>query len=476
MASQTISRAVWGTVQIDHDTEEYNRAHAQLPWYYRHLARNWLTIFYSVPPSVLSILLFLGIDKAVNAVSVATTGDPGARLGMWFVVSTILLEVGVDIVRTDLNPAYIQTKPVYWIILAVVWSASLVASGGNLGMWAFGVYWLGWWLGVFVDVWFWSGQPVQNALWDAALIATFFLIGVSSLSGYIYVLSTVGGVAQLALTGCVYPTIAYCVQEVSASWHSVDADKGAGLSENDDVERGTFISVVVCNAAYVQLVNKVAIAQITSTYDFIGTMALSFAIEVLGKATVMWWHRNKAVVKDTVRQSTKSIIPSSDDAEPADPSGMPMRAPARAPARPPCFAKASHRHANGNDKKRYEFRIYYEELGESIATMVAFGALIGTEKLQPADGLSRLAFTLVCEYIADLVVWVMVELDGYNLANVVYRFSSARIGALVFAAISALVSVELGNEMVAMAVVNVLVNGTVGNSTSNGTMNVTEHQ
>ena len=137
--------------------------------------------------------------------------------------------------------------------------------------------------------------------------------------------------------------------------------------------------------------------------------------------------------------------------------------------------KAAHRHENANDKKRYEFRTYYEELGESVATTVAFGTLIAAGELQPVEGLARLAFALVCGYFADLGVWVMMETDGYYLTNVVYRFHPARIGALVFIVACGLISVELGNEMVAMAVVNATaVNGTVGNLTSNGTMNVTQ--
>ena len=114
--------------------------------------------------------------------------------------------------------------------------------------------------------------------------------------------------------------------------------------------------------------------------------------------------------------------------------------------------------------------MYYEELGESVTTMVAFGTLIAAGELQPAEGLARLAFALACEYFADLGVWTMMEWDGYNLTNVVYRSSPARIGTLVFMVLGALATVELGNEMVAMAAVNgTMLNGTM----PNGTMNVT---
>ena len=228
------------------------------------------------------------------------------------------------------------------------------------------------------------------------------------------------------------------------------------------MEKGTFITIVVFVEAGLELANKVAIARITSTYGFAGTMALSFAIEVLGRAAVLWWHRNKVaaeeVVTDGMTGSTIIPVVTSDES--------PNRTPRR---RVKSLKKAAHRHENANDKKRYEFRVYYEELGESVATMVAFGTLIAAGELQPAEGLARLAFALGCEYFADLGVWVMMESDGYNLTNVVYRFSPARIGTLVFIVALGLAGIELGNEMAAMAVVNVVANGTVGNSTSNKT-------
>ena len=162
---------------------------------------------------------------------------------------------------------------------------------------------------------------------------------------------------------------------------------------------------------------------------------------------------------ERVRKSGKMPVVTSDES--------PNRTPKRSSK---SLKKAAHRHENANDKKRYEFRVYYEELGESVATMVAFGTLIAAGELQPAEGLARLAFALACEYFADLGVWTMMEWDGYNLTNVVYRSSPARIGALVFMVLAALATVEVGNEMVAMAVVNVVANGTVGNSTMNVTL------
>ena len=84
--------------------------------------------------------------------------------------------------------------------------------------------------------------------------------------------------------------------------------------------------------------------------------------------------------------------------------------------------------------------------------MVAFGFLSAKKELKLADGLVRIASVLLCEFFAYLGVWVIMELDVYNLINVVYRFSLARIGTLVFAVVAELAGVHVGNEMAAMVV------------------------
>ena len=78
----------------------------------------------------------------------------------------------------------------------------------------------------------------------------------------------------------------------------------------------------------------------------------------------------------------------------------------------------TRQHDNANDKKRYEFKTFYQELGESVATTVALSVLTASGELQVADGLARLALALCCEYVADLGIWWWLELEGYNLTNV----------------------------------------------------------
>ena len=448
------------SVTVDHDTEDYNRANAKLPWYERLLARNGLTIVYSTFPSVLIVLVFLGVKAAVDAISHATSNEPGVRMSAWFVVGGIALEVATDIIKSHLDPNYIYGKPVLWVILLIVWSVSLLLTGGNLGMWSFAVWWLAWWVAIGLKNVFHDGVPVLRALFHGALYATVFLACAASVSGYIFVVSTVSGVAQVVLTGVAYPTIAHVLKELWFKVISQEMDRTSGVTENDDVENGTFISTVLMTETFLELANKIAIAQIARTDEFAGTMATSFVIEVLGKAAVMWWFKNKVVAEEVVEESIHEagilpVIPSSRNQSEQD-------------DRVESLKKAAHRHHNANEKKRYEFRTAYGELGEVVATVVAFGVLLAAGELQPAEGLGRLAFALVCEYLADLGVWCLMESEGYMLTNVVYRFAPVRIASLVCMTVAGLGAVELGNEMVWMAVLNA--NVTLGNGTANGTM------
>ena len=89
------------TATVKHDTNHYHRANARLPWYQRLLMRNFLTIFHSFLPSLLSVLAFYGVMAAVSAVTSEATDKPGSRMGMWFILGTFSVEVGVDIMRAS---------------------------------------------------------------------------------------------------------------------------------------------------------------------------------------------------------------------------------------------------------------------------------------------------------------------------------------------------------------------------------------
>ena len=50
-----------------------------------------------------------------------------------------------------------------------------------------------------------------------------------------------------------------------------------------------------------------------------------------------------------------------------------------------------------------------------MATGAAFGALIVSGRLELVEGLVRLAFALAVEYLSDIGVWLILELDGCEL-------------------------------------------------------------
>ena len=197
----------------------------------------------------------------------------------------------------------------------------------------------------------------------------------------------------------------------------------------------------------IELTNKAAIAQTANIYAFVITVLLSLSAQVVAKIATMAWFRHKTVL---VNKVAWYFVPRKENVE---------------QNREESFKKAGHRHKDANDKKRYEFRVYYEELGESVATMVAFGVLIMNGTLEPAEGFARLAFALFAETLADVGVWKILECDGYYIANVVYRFSIRRVGAVVAFVVAGLTMIEVGHGLVVISAVKAAVNETAKNST-----------
>ena len=108
-----------------------------------------------------------------------------------------------------------------------------------------------------------------------------------------------------------------------------------------------------------------------------------------------------------------------------------------------------------NDRKSYEFRLYYQELGETVATIAGFSSLIIDRSLSLGDGMARMVAALVAEYIADVIVWTVLEREGYYLCNVKYRISSFRVSSLIFAVICSVLMVSIGDDLIAMQAPNV---------------------
>lgn len=75
------------------------------------------------------------------------------------------------------------------------------------------------------------------------------------------------------------------------------------------------------------------------------------------------WHRNKAAAAQQLKKSVLRVESEKIEAD-ARPS-MRVRFFERK-SRRSFLKKASHRHFGANEKKRYEYRVFYEEFGEIV--------------------------------------------------------------------------------------------------------------
>ena len=167
-------------------------------------------------------------------------------------------------------------------------------------------------------------------------------------------------------------------------------DADAGLSEDDDVEEGYFITMVSFSEATIELPNKIAMARIEDPTLFFSTVALSLAVEVAVKVAVMCWFRNKGIAEDLAmemgvlegvagkgneREGHGEEAKAEVKAEVEDKNETPKRLTVLMiegeEKKPTSLAaaasnsnwrrslrKAAHRHGgDANDMKRYEFRM-----------------------------------------------------------------------------------------------------------------------
>ena len=77
-----------------------------------------------------TVLLYAGVDALVDSIS----NNAGVRLGVWAVVSAVVLEVPDLLWVLFSDPAHIKNKAPHWLSQVTVWSAALVYTGGNLGL------------------------------------------------------------------------------------------------------------------------------------------------------------------------------------------------------------------------------------------------------------------------------------------------------------------------------------------------------
>ena len=162
------------TVAIDHDTLDYDRANARLPWGERILARNTLSIVYSTAASVPSACICWGAKTLVDAVS----SNPDVRSGAWTALSVVAMEIAITAFKTSAFEHYLCSKPMHYIIVVASWSAAFVATRGNLGApWAVMVCWLAWFVAILFNDVFPNRLPLRTALWSATLNPTVLVLG-----------------------------------------------------------------------------------------------------------------------------------------------------------------------------------------------------------------------------------------------------------------------------------------------------------
>ena len=180
-------------------------------------------------------------------------------------------------------------------------------------------------------------------------------------------------------------------------------------------------------------------------------MVLSTFLEIVVMWVSMAWHRSKAAAANVVKvrvlgiESTRASV---DDSEST------RRRSELKKLRRSIVSKASYRHDNANEKKRYEFRAFYVQFGETISTISACSFVVLAGYLPLLEGAVRLFSSFAMEYLAHSVVWFILEREGYFLCNVSQDLCSAsgaaRTFAAVFITVASLTVHESGNHVVAI--------------------------
>ena len=452
--SQRIVRRLTPTVA----TEGYEPGNANLHFTQRLLFRNSLTIVYSLIPQAPAVLVYWGTLALVDWIS---TDKPSVRLGVWCILVVVFGETLFNVIKSSINPNYIFRKPLQWLFHTATWSVCLVLSGGDLGLWSFGVVALGFFLAVFASDIINLGWSVSDSLYNATLVVVVLCAYLPLSSGYVYVVSSISDPwLILGLTGVLYPGVSYIIKEISFGelTQANNKDQGIDEADEDSTERGNFIDIVLFVECTLELPNKLAMARLATRGGFASSIVTALVIEVAVKVGVMWWHRNKGWFKMNANRVGSGRLPTL--ANSGGDGGRRQRV----------LRQASLRHDNVAAKKRYEILVYYEEMGESLATVLAILSLMIREELAVEELCLRLAMALALEYVADLGVWYALELDGYSLTNVVCQLSVVRTASVICSSLVALSCVMMGEEMTAMfsEVTVAAVNTTNGTNATGG--------
>ena len=110
------SRRIVRRIVATKTTQGYNPANANVHWSQRVVFRNSLTLVYSFIPQLPTVLCYWGLLALVDWIS----ANPSVRMGAWWLAATVFFEIATDVKKTKLQPEYIYTKPLFWVILAVI--------------------------------------------------------------------------------------------------------------------------------------------------------------------------------------------------------------------------------------------------------------------------------------------------------------------------------------------------------------------
>ena len=200
-----------------------------------------------------------------------------------------------------------------------------------------------------------------------------------------------------------------------------------------DIEKGVFPSYVRLVEVTMEFPNKVAMFAVSSHNASILALLGSLLFEVLCKVGINWWKRRKKRfqvwfqhVRTTARvKICYCFIPwiTWDNI--------------KEDALPPIF-ECAHEHYTKEECKRYELRIFFEEMAEVAATIQAAMVTLFMGHVSYVQLAIRLALALMVEVcLADPAVWIVYERDGFFLACVEPRLRLKDIVELTFSGILA---------------------------------------
>ena len=129
-----------GPVTVTRATSDYDPRKALLPWCHRIPFQIGYLILISIAPAAMGSCVYAGLQIGTTLLG----GGGVVRLSCLVAACAMSIELVVTCGKTEVDTAYLTSKPVMWVVLLLVWTTSLSASEGKLGMHAFTVFGVAW--------------------------------------------------------------------------------------------------------------------------------------------------------------------------------------------------------------------------------------------------------------------------------------------------------------------------------------------